>query len=107
MKSHISTLHTRMIRAALKVTECRYRVAAAGIDHRNRIIGIKVNSPKHVMRGDHAEERLMREMPRSLKRIVIIRVNSKGEMLPIDPCVTCARIADKLGVTIEKVEAPL
>lgn len=103
MKSHISTLHTRMIRAALKVTECRYRVAAAGIDHRNRIIGIKVNSPKHVMRGDHAEERLMREMP----RIVIIRVNSKGEMLPIDPCVTCARIADKLGVTIEKIKAPL
>lgn len=103
MKSHVSILYSRMIRAALRVTECRYRVCAVGIDHRGRIISIKVNNPKHVMRGDHAEERIMRESPRSLRRIVIVRVNSKGEMLPIDPCETCIRIANKLGVTIRTV----
>jgi len=103
MKSHPSILHARMIRAALRVTSCRYRVAAAGIDYRGRIIGIAVNSPRLPMRGYHAEEVLMRRLPRSLTRIVIVRVGSCGELLPIDPCATCARIAEKLGVTIERV----
>lgn len=102
MRCHSSTLISRLIRAALRVHHCRYRVACAGIDHRGRIISIATNTPKHPNRGDHAEERLMRTSPRSLSRIVLIRVNSRGDLLPIDPCHVCQSIAAKLGVKIER-----
>lgn len=102
MHCHSSILISRLIRAALRVHHCRYRVACAGIDHRGRIISIATNAPKLPNRGDHAEERLMRTSPRSLSKIVLIRVNSRGDLLPIDPCHVCQSIADKLGVKIER-----
>jgi hypothetical protein len=102
MRCHSSTLISRLIRAALRVHHCRYRVACAGLDYRGRIISIATNTPKYPTRGDHAEERLMRTSPRSLSRIVIIRVNAKGDLLPIDPCKVCQSIAHKLGIKIER-----
>lgn len=101
MRCHYTTLISRLIRAALRVHHCRYRVACAGLDYRGNIISIKTNTPKLPNRGDHAEERLMRSAPRSLSRIVLIRVNGRGELLPIDPCRVCQSIANKLGVKIE------
>lgn len=103
MRCHSSTLISRLIRAALRVEHCRYRVACAGLDYRDRIISIKTNTPKFRSRGDHAEERLMRTSPKSLSRIVLIRVNGRGELLPIDPCPVCSSIASKLGVKIESI----
>lgn len=103
MRCHSSVLISRLIRAALRVEYCRYRIACAGLDYRGRIISIATNTPRLPFRGAHAEERLMRTSPRSLSRILLIRVNSKGELLPIDPCRVCQSIADKLGVKIERL----
>lgn len=100
MKSHSSHLTPRLIRAALRVTLCRYRVAAVGFDNRNRIIGIRTNSPRLSTRGWHAEEALIFTSPRSLRRIEIIRVGARGELLPIDPCPHCLKIAQERGVQI-------
>lgn len=103
MRSHISTLHSRMIRAALRVHHCRYRIAAAGIDNRNRIIGIATNRPRLQSRSYHAEEVLLSRSPRSLVRILLARVNNRGELMPIDPCEVCSRLAKKRGVRIERL----
>lgn len=104
MKCHSTTLISRMIRAGLKVSPyCTYRVIAAGIDYRGRIIDIATNSPGTVnrgIRGLHAEEKLMRRAPKSLRRVIIIRVNSLGDLLPIDPCKVCDSIARGRGVSI-------
>lgn len=103
MRSHISTLIPRMIRAAMRNDSCVYRVCAAGIDHRNRIISIAVNRPKYANRGLHAEERIMYSAPRSLHRILILRVGARGDLLPISACRLCARQAAKRGIVIESI----
>lgn len=102
MKTHVSVLTSRMIKAAMRV-EIRYRVVAAGVDNRNRIIGIATNRPRLQSRSYHAEEILMSRSPRSLVRILLARVNNRGELMPIDPCEVCSRLAKKRNVTIERL----
>jgi hypothetical protein len=102
MRSHLYTLIPRMIRAGLRV-KLRYKVIAAGIDHRDRIISIATNSPYLPLRGRHAEERVMFNSPRSLRRILIMRVGARGQMLKIDPCALCAELARKRNVKIEVI----
>jgi len=102
MRSHLSILIPRMIRAALK-SPCRFRVVAVGLDHRNRLIDICTNTPRLPSRGFHAEERLIHRNPRSLVSILILRVGVAGDLLPIDPCEKCSRMAGKRGIKIQKI----
>lgn len=103
MRSHISTLLPRMIQAGLKIDQCRYRVIAAGIDNRSRIISIATNRPRLKTRGLHAEERLIYCSPKSLSRILIIRINRRGDLLPIHACRLCQKLADRRGIQIESM----
>lgn len=105
LRSHPSLLPDRLRRAGLRVTTTRYRVVAAGLDHRNRLIGIATNTPRLTLRGYHAEERLIHRCPRSLRKIVIVRVGADGGFLPIDPCRHCEKIASERGIRIERLEA--
>lgn len=102
MRTHSSSLTLRLIRAALRVSSCRYRVAAAGFNSRNQIIGIATNAPRLSTRGWHAEERLIYRSPRSLARIEIVRVGAEGQLLPIDPCEHCLKIARNRGIEIRR-----
>lgn len=102
MKCHRSTLITRMIKLGVKVN-LRYRVVAAGVDSKGNIISIKTNQPRLKSQGFHAEERLMFSSPRSLVKIMILRIGANGELRPIDPCERCLRLATKRGVTIESI----
>ena len=104
MRSHISTLIPRMIRAGLRVHSCRYRVVAAGIDHNNKIISLFTNRPRLPARGHHAEERVIFSSPKSLRKILILRVGSDGSLLPIDPCKMCRKLARERGITIESIQ---
>lgn len=56
MKAHRSHLLNRILNAAMRVTNCRYRVVAVGLDHRHRVISIATNTPRLHSRGYHAEE---------------------------------------------------
>ncbi len=104
MRSHLSILIPRMIRAAMLVHSCRYRVVAAGIDDRNRIISLATNRPRLRTRGQHAEERIIFSSPLSLRKIIILRVGSRGNLLPIDPCKMCKKLADRRGIIVESVK---
>lgn len=85
MKAHISTLLPRVIRAGMRVHACRYRVVAVGIDYKDRIISLATNTPRLQNRGSHAEERVIFSSPKSLDRIIIVRIGARGNILPIDP----------------------
>lgn len=84
----------------------RYRIIAAGIDHRGRIISLATNSPRLETRGFHAEERVIHTSPRTLRRIVLLRIGACGNQLPIDPCSHCQKLADRRGIVIERVVVP-
>lgn len=100
MRAHSSTLVSRMIRAGLRISHCRHRVIAAGVDYRGRIISIRTNTPWLQARGRHAEERVIYTSPRSLAHIFILRVGARGDLLPIDPCTRCQALAVKRNITI-------
>lgn len=108
MKTHPHSLPIRMLRAGMRVHLSTYShkpsfaIVAVGVDYRNRIISLATNSPRFHNRGWHAEERIMHNSPRSLVRILIARYGRQGNMLPIDPCEKCVRLASKFGVKIEK-----
>lgn len=104
MRAHTSTLLDRMRRASTRVSHLRYRVVAAGIDHRGRVISLRTNTPRFPFhRGWPAEELLIHSSPRSLSTIILARFGRRGDLLPIHPCPQCRKLADKFGVKIERV----
>ena len=106
MKLHQQHLIPRLIRKA-RSSPCRSKVAAAGIDHRGRIVTIANNTPRLYTPGGgiHAEQALLYQSPRSVREIVIIRVGRSGDILPVRPCAKCRRMASKFGVTITAIVA--
>lgn len=45
----------------------------------------------------------MYSTPRSLSKILILRVGARGDLLPIEACEVCARQAAKRGIVIEPI----
>lgn len=103
MRSHPSTILTRAIKTALR-SPCRYKVVAIGLDSKNRLISIATNSHRFTNRGYHAEERLIAKSPKSLSKIILGRVGSTGELLPIHPCKTCSKLLEKYSITVLSLE---
>lgn len=83
-------------------SHCKYKISAIGLNKRGELVDTSTNTHRFNRKGggEHAEVRLMRKHPRSLKTIIICRVNRNRELLPIHPCETCASIAKKLGIRI-------
>ena len=104
MKCNVSQIYDRLYKKALG-SPCKYRIAAIGLDFRGNVISIATNIPGTTRNGSdiHAEQRIMKNSPRSLKRIIIIRIGGRGEVRPIDPCNICIAKASELGVTIESI----
>ena len=87
-------------------SRCQYKVAAMGIDDKNRVIGFTMNKPRFKRLGGslHAEMLLMARYGKNIKTIYICRTNNFGETLPIDPCPTCKAKADELGIKIVTIK---
>jgi hypothetical protein len=86
---------------------CRFKIAAIGEDDKGTVIDITVNAPRFLKKsgGRHAEMLLMHRNPKSLAKIYILRINNSGKLLPISPCKSCQKKADKLGIKIISVTA--
>lgn len=85
---------------------CTYKISAIGFNHKGDMIGSAMNK-RHVClpkMGRHAEEELIKRYGRNLKTIVICRVNNQGELLPIDPCSKCSKMANKLNIRIKTIK---
>jgi hypothetical protein len=80
---------------------CRYNVSALGFNNKGELVASTVNTPRFERRGGgrHAEMSLMKTHI-GLKTILICRVNKQGELLPIDPCISCSTKAKELNIKI-------
>lgn len=103
MKTH--NLKERLIKKAAQSTG-KYRVAAIGLNGRGVAIASSTNTPRFQKKGGgvHAEMKVMKSSPRSLKTIIIARLGATGDLLPIHPCEACARQAEQMSITIRTIE---
>ena len=92
---------------------CNYRIGAVAFDKKGDVLGSASNSfrcgeafyGEQHRRGTglHAEARLIRRYGRGIRTILIMRVGHSGNVLPIDPCPACSKMAEKLGIDIVTV----
>ena len=90
-----------------------YRVAGCAISKKGEILGFAVNAPYRQSAnivgkytGRHAEAALIQQYGDNLKTIIILRIGLGGDILPIDPCPKCAKLAEKYGIKVISVEPP-
>lgn len=93
-----------MKRKALK-SICKNKVAALGFDKRGNILGIMFNKPRFSRKGGgiHAEINLISRYGTNIKTILILRINTSGNVQPIDPCPVCDSVCRKLGIKIRSI----
>lgn len=87
-------------------SECRFKISAMGYSAKGNFLGACTNQHRFIGkgRGLHAERKLIAKYGKRLKSIVICRVGQGGDLLPIDPCDNCQKIADKMGIKIYSVK---
>lgn len=90
-------------------SNCRFRVSAMGYSSKGNLLGTCTNQHRFSDKrgGLHAERKLIAKYGKRLKSIVICRVGNSGALLPIDPCETCQKIADKMGIKIYSLKGGL
>lgn len=95
----------RLVKKAMQ-SHCNYKVAAFGFNKKGELIYQSVNKHRFTRKGGgiHAEMEVMLKAGPGLKTIIICRTNRSGDLLPIDPCPTCAGKADELGIKIKTVK---
>ena len=88
----------------------QYRIACVALNKKGEVLGYTTNKFRNdrikplIGSGLHAEAYGMaRYYPLGLKTLVIMRIGLSGNILPIDPCEDCQKMAKKLGVTIQSV----
>jgi cytidine deaminase len=80
-----------------------YRIAAFGFNRKGELVAKSTNRSRFCRYGGglHAEMLVMAHArKKGIKTIFICRIDNSGNLLPIDPCKTCARKADQLGIKI-------
>lgn len=81
-----------------------FHVIAIGFNKKGEMLGIKSNGFGMSSRrgsGKHAERELIKRYKENIAKIIICRFGRSGNLLPIDPCPTCQKVCDKLGIKIE------
>jgi cytidine deaminase len=93
-----------------KQSPSQYRIACVAMNKKGEVIGYTTNKFRKdeinpvIGSGLHAEAFAMaRYYPLGIKTLLIMRIGLSGDILPIDPCEDCQKMAKKLGVKIESV----
>ncbi len=82
---------------------CTFRISALGFNKRGELVFSATNISRFDRKGGsvHAEMQVMKQAKRKgIYTIIICRTNNNGDLLPIEPCENCKKIADKLGIKI-------
>jgi hypothetical protein len=108
VKANNPVLVEKLLKKA-KQSSVRYKISAIAFDNKGDILGTVTNAyncswsnPKKGT-GQHAERRLIKRYGKLIKTIMICRVGTSGDILPIDPCPTCQKVANKFGIKIISV----
>lgn len=99
----------KLVDKAEQTTTC-YRISAIAFNKKGEILGSATNSFKMDGRiagkgsGIHAERRLISRYKNNIHTIIICRIGLGGDILPIDPCEVCKKVASKMGIKIISVK---
>ena len=87
-----------------------YKISAMAFNRKGELLGSATNGfrTEHLTpargTGSHAERKLMARYGDNIKTIIICRIGKTGDLLPINPCAVCQKIADKMGIKIISVK---
>ncbi len=89
-----------------KQSKCRFKVCAMAFNKKGEYLGMSTNKQFLDKAGGskHAEREVIARYGNNVKQIILCRVNSRGNILPIDPCHVCKKVIDKLGIKIKRLE---
>lgn len=103
------TIMKRLWKKAL-TSPSQYRISCVALDKKGQVLGYTTNKFRKdrirplIGSGLHAEAFAMaRYYPFGIKTLMIMRVGNGGDVLPIDPCEDCQKMANKLGIKIVSV----
>jgi len=108
-RNHLNSIYERIQSKSLD-SRAHYKITAVAFSRKGDVIGFASNNirsdfpPKRRGAGRHAEMQLIRKYGRRVAYIVIARFGQSGEMLPIDPCPNCSKVAEQLGIRILKLK---
>ena len=104
----------RLLKEKASHSPCTYKIAGIAFSKKGNILGYCTNnhSKWQVLKkspigragtAEHCEKRLIQKFGRRVHTIVICRVGRSGNVLPIDPCPVCSKLADKYGIVIKTI----
>ena len=108
MKNIDPTLVRHLISKAEQSHSC-YRLSGVAISNKGEILGFarngfrRDNIPSGKYSGKHVEQALIERYGTNIKTIIIMRIGNSGDILPINPCPKCAKLAKKYGITITSI----
>ena len=88
----------------------KFHISAIAFDKRGAFLGQAFNHFRPGLsqgkgQGLHAERALMNRYGDLIKTIMICRIGSSGDWLPIRPCNQCLETATKLGIKIVTIHS--
>lgn len=90
----------KSLKSKASQSSSNFKISAFGLNAKNEIV-IKTTNVPRFKKGIHAEELVFRvAAQKNIKTIIICRIGKTGNLLPIDPCPSCAATAKKLGIKI-------
>lgn len=99
-------MQTLLVNKAKKSPSKRTKISAIAFNSKGDILGMTTNNfidydaVSWCGAGKHAERILMSRFGRKIATILICRSSKSGQILPIEPCPICKKVADKLGIKI-------
>lgn len=98
------------LRKKASTSPSQYRIACVALNKKGEVLGYTTNKFRKdeirplIGSGLHAEAfACAKYYPLGLKTLIIMRIGLSGNILPIDPCEDCQKMAKKLGVEIQSV----
>lgn len=97
-------------------SDCAYKVSAVCFDRKGNMLGhvtnkhsawdvVKKTGSGRAGTAKHAERLLISRYGKNIKTIIIARVGQSGELLCIDSCPVCQKIAKKYGIKIISIKS--
>lgn len=103
-KKAITPIINRLSKKALS-SPSKFKIAACAFSKQGNFLGIESNGVRCDLtsfkgRGKHAEMALIKKFGKQIDTIYLFRVGLSNIPRPIEPCITCAATAKKLGIKI-------
>lgn len=109
-KAYVPPAIEDLLKEKASHSPCTYKVSAVAFDKKGDILGHCTNNHSkwdvldygegRAGTARHAERILASRYKGNIKTIVICRLGRSGNVLPLDPCPACQKVADKLGIKI-------